>query len=114
MELRGVNFKYDSAELTPGAMTILDGVTEQLVAFPAKKDIEVAGYASYEGKKGKEQHNLNLSQRRSESVATYLRSKGVTNNMYAKGYGTEYPIADNGTEDGRIRNRRVELRWMGD
>ena len=114
MELRGVNFKYDSAELTPGAMTILDGVTEQLVAFPAKKDIEVAGYASYEGKKGKEQHNLNLSQRRSESVAAYLRSKGVTNNMYAKGYGTEYPIADNGTEDGRIRNRRVELRWMGD
>jgi OOP family OmpA-OmpF porin len=114
MELRGVNFKYDSAELTPGAMTILDGVTEQLVAFPAKKDIEVAGYASYEGKKGKEQHNLNLSQRRSESVAQYLRSKGVTNNMYAKGYGTEYPIADNGTEEGRIKNRRVELRWMGD
>jgi OOP family OmpA-OmpF porin len=114
MELRGVNFKYDSAELTPGAMTILDGVTEQLVAFPAKKDIEVAGYASYEGKKGKEQHNLNLSQRRSESVAQYLRSKGVTNNLYAKGYGTEYPIADNATEEGRIKNRRVELRWIGD
>ena len=114
MELRGVNFKYDSAELTEGAKGILDGVTEQLVAFPAKKDIEVAGYASYEGKKGREQHNLNLSQRRSESVAQYLRSKGVTNNLYAKGYGTEYPIADNGTEDGRIRNRRVELRWMGD
>ncbi|GAB6046226.1 OmpA family protein [Methyloparacoccus murrellii] len=114
MELKGVNFKYDSAELTPGAMTILDGVVEQLVAFPAKKDIEVAGYASYEGKKGKEQHNLRLSQHRSESVAQYLRSKGVTNNLYAKGYGTEYPIADNGTEEGRIKNRRVELRWMGD
>lgn len=114
LELRGVNFRYDSAELTEGAKGILDGVTEQLVAFPAKKDIEVAGYASYEGKKGKEQHNLNLSQRRSESVAQYLRSKGVTNNLYAKGYGTEYPIADNGTEDGRIKNRRVELRWIGD
>jgi len=114
MELKGVNFKYDSAELTPGAMTILDGVVEQLVAFPAKKDIEVAGYASYEGKKGKEQHNLRLSQHRSESVAQYLRSKGVTNNLYAKGYGTEYPVADNGTEEGRIKNRRVELRWMGD
>lgn len=114
MELRGVNFRYDSAELTEGAKGILDGVTEQLVAFPAKKDIEVAGYASYEGKKGKEQHNLNLSQRRSESVAQYLRSKGVTNNLYAKGYGTEYPIADNATEEGRIKNRRVELRWIGD
>jgi OOP family OmpA-OmpF porin len=114
MELKGVNFRYDSAELTEGAKGILDGVVEQLVAFPAKKDIEVAGYASYEGKKGKEQHNLNLSQRRSESVAQYLRTKGVTNNLYAKGYGTEYPIADNATEDGRIKNRRVELRWMGD
>lgn len=114
MELRGVNFRYDSAELTEGAKGILDGVVEQLVAFPAKKDIEVAGYASYEGKKGKEQHNLNLSQRRSESVAQYLRAKGVTNNLYAKGYGTEYPIADNATEEGRVKNRRVELRWMGD
>lgn len=114
MELKGVNFKFDSAELTMGAMSILDGVVEQLVAFPAKKDIEVAGYASYEGHPGKEQHNLRLSQRRSESVAQYLRSKGVTNNLYAKGYGTEYPIADNSTEEGRIKNRRVELRWMGD
>ncbi|MFN5746635.1 MAG: OmpA family protein [Methylococcaceae bacterium] len=114
MELKGVNFHYDSAELTEGAKSVLDGVTEQLVAFPAKKDIEVAGYASFEGKKGKEQHNLHLSQRRSESVAKYLRNKGVTNNLFAKGYGTEYPIADNGTEAGRVKNRRVELRWMGD
>lgn len=114
MELRGVNFKYDSAELTEGAKGILDVAVEQLVAFPTKKDIEVAGYASFEGKKGREQHNLNLSQRRSEAVAQYLRTKGVTNNIYAKGYGTEYPIADNGTEEGRIRNRRVELRWMGE
>jgi len=114
MELRGVNFKYDSPELTEGAKTVLDGVSEELIAFPAKKDIEVAGYASYEGKPGKAQHNLQLSQRRSESVARYLRAKGVTNQLYAKGYGTEYPIADNATEGGRIKNRRVELRWMGD
>ena len=114
MELRGVNFKYDSHELTPGAKTILDGVVEQLVAMPSKKDIEVAGYASFEGKKGKEQHNLHLSQRRSESVAAYLRKKGVSNNLFAKGYGTEFPVADNATEDGRVKNRRVELRWMGD
>ena len=114
MELRGVNFHYDSAVLTDGAKSVLNGVVEQLIAFPAKKDIEVAGYASFEGKKGKEQHNLHLSQRRSESVAAYLKSKGVTNQLFAKGYGTEYPIADNNTEAGRVKNRRVELRWMGD
>ena len=114
LELRGVNFHFDSAELTEGAKHILDGVVEQLVALPSKKDLEVAGYASSEGVKGKEQHNLHLSQRRSESVAHYLKKKGVTNKMFAKGYGTQFPIADNGTEAGRVKNRRVELRWIGD
>jgi len=114
MELKGVNFHYDSAELTEGAKHILDGVVEQLVAMPTKKDIEVAGYASFEGHKGKEQHNLHLSQRRSESVAHYLRKKGISNKLFAKGYGTQFPIADNNTEAGRVKNRRVELRWMGD
>lgn len=114
MELKGVNFHFDSAELTDGAKRILDGVVEQLVAMPTKKDIEVAGYASFEGVKGKEQHNLHLSQRRSESVAHYLKKKGITNKLFAKGYGTQFPVADNGTEEGRVKNRRVELRWMGD
>jgi OOP family OmpA-OmpF porin len=114
MELRGVNFKFDSDELTEGAKSILDGVVEQLVAFPEKRDIEVAGFASYEGRPQAKMHNLKLSQRRSESVARYLKAKGVTNKLYAKGYGTEYPIASNDTEEGRIKNRRVELRWMGD
>lgn len=114
MELRGVNFKFDSDELTEGAKAILDSVVEQLVAFPEKRDIEVAGYASDEGHPGKKAYNLKLSQRRSESVARYLKAKGVTNKLYAKGYGVEYPIADNSTEAGRVKNRRVELRWMGD
>ena len=114
MELKGVNFHFDSAELTDGAKHILNGVVEQLVAFPASKDLEVAGYASNEGVKGKEQHNLTLSQKRSEAVAHYLKHKGVKNKLFAKGYGTQYPVADNGTEAGREKNRRVELRWMGD
>ncbi|SMF97151.1 OmpA-OmpF porin, OOP family [Methylomagnum ishizawai] len=114
MELRGVNFQFDSDELTPGAKRILDGAADQLVAFPEKRDIEVAGYASDEGRPDKRQYNLNLSQRRSESVVRYLKAKGVANKLYAKGYGVEYPIADNRTEAGREKNRRVELRWMGD
>jgi OOP family OmpA-OmpF porin len=114
MELRGVNFKFDSAELTEGAKAILDGVAGQLAALPDKRDIEVAGFASYEGRPQAREHNLRLSQRRSESVARYLKAQGVTNKLYAKGYGTEYPIASNDTEEGRIKNRRVELRWMGD
>lgn len=114
MELRGVNFKYDSAELTEGAKAILDGVADQLGALPDKREIEVAGYASDEGHPNKKEYNLKLSQRRSESVARYLKAHGVTNKLYAKGYGVEYPIASNATEEGRVKNRRVELRWMGD
>jgi OOP family OmpA-OmpF porin len=114
MELRGVNFKFDSDELTESAKRILDGAAEQLVAFPEKRDIEVAGYASDEGRPNKKAYNLRLSQRRSETVARYLKAKGIANKLYAKGYGVEYPIADNSTEAGRAKNRRVELRWMGD
>lgn len=113
MELRGVNFQFDSAQLTPDSRVILDGVTEELIAFQANRDIEVAGYASDEGKPGKARYNQQLSARRSESVANYLRDKGVTLPLYVKGYGTEHPIADNATAAGRARNRRVELRWMG-
>jgi OOP family OmpA-OmpF porin len=114
IELRGVNFKYDSAELTEGAKAILDGAASQLAAMPDKREIEVAGFASDEGKPGKKAYNLRLSQRRSESVARYLKAQGVTNKLYAKGYGVEYPVVSNATEEGRIKNRRVELRWMGD
>jgi OmpA-OmpF porin, OOP family len=112
IELRGVNFEYDSAELTATAKSILDGVADQLVVFPEKKDIEVQGHASSEGSS---QYNMALSERRSQSVADYLKERGVTNNLYAKGYGEDYPIEpDQSTEEGRAKNRRVELIWMGE
>lgn len=110
LEIKGVNFRYDSAELTPEAMSILDGVAESLINFPQKNDIEVAGHTSSDGSN---RHNLRLSQRRSQSVADYLSQKGVTNKLTARGYGEDQPIADNATEEGRERNRRVELVWSG-
>lgn len=108
LELKGVNFEYNSPQLTPGAMTILDGVAENLIAYPQKNDIEVRGHASSEGSS---KHNLRLSQRRSQSVVDYLSMKGVTNRLSAHGYGEDMPIADNSTEEGRQQNRRVELVW---
>ncbi|SJM95508.1 OmpA family protein [Crenothrix polyspora] len=110
LEIKGVNFKYDSAELTSEAMVILDGVAESLINFPQKNDIEVAGHTSSEGSN---RHNTRLSQRRSQSVADYLSQKGVTNRLTARGYGEDQPIADNNTEEGRMQNRRVELVWSG-
>lgn len=110
LELKGVNFKYDSAELTANAMTILDAVADNLMAYPEKDDIEVRGHTSSEGSNS---YNMRLSQRRSQSVVDYLLGKGVTNRLTARGYGESQPVADNSTEDGRMRNRRVELIWMG-
>jgi OOP family OmpA-OmpF porin len=110
LELKGVNFKLDSAELTPNAMGILDGVATSLMAYPEKDDIEVRGHTSSEGS---DAYNMNLSQRRSQSVVNYLQLRGVTNRLTARGYGEGHPIADNATEYGRSLNRRVELIWMG-
>lgn len=110
LELKGVNFRHDSAELTPNAKSILDSVAENLIAYPQKSDIEVHGHTSSEGTNS---HNLKLSKRRSESVVNYLQQKGVANRLIAKGFGESNPIADNNTEIGREQNRRVELVWTG-
>lgn len=103
LELKGVNFKVDSAVLTPNAKSILDGVAQNLINFPQKNDIEVHGHTSSEGS---DSHNQKLSQRRSQSVVSYLKQKGVTNRLTARGYGEKQPVADNSTQEGRELNRR--------
>jgi len=110
LELKGVNFKLDSAELTMGARSILDTVAANLMNYPERDDIEVRGHTSSEGS---DAHNMKLSQRRSQAVADYLKMKGVTNRLIARGFGESQPIAENTTEEGRSMNRRVELIWMG-
>ncbi|MGX2042021.1 OmpA family protein [Methylocaldum sp. MU1018] len=111
IELKGVNFKYNSADLTESAKSILDGVVEQLVASNESRDIEVQGHASSEGSS---RYNLKLSQQRAQAVADYLKFAGLKNRLYPKGYGEDYPIADNDTEAGRAKNRRVQLVFMGE
>jgi len=107
--LKGQHFEYNSAKLTLNAEHILDVVAENLVSHPQKNDIEVQGHASSEGA---DDYNMKLSQKRAQSVVDYLKMKGVTNRMIAKGYGETQPIADNSTEAGKSENRRVELIWI--
>ncbi len=110
LELKGVNFKYDSAQLTPNAMAILDSVASNLISYPQKDDIEVRGHTSSEGTNA---HNMKLSQKRSQSVVDYLIKRGVKNRLTAHGFGEDQPIANNTTEEGKSLNRRVELIWLG-
>jgi len=107
--LRGQHFEYDSAELSLNAKELLDAVAKDLIAFPQKNEIEVQGHASSEGT---DSYNMRLSQRRAHSVVEYLKMKGVSNKLSAKGYGETQPIADNATEAGKSENRRVELIWI--
>ncbi len=104
--LRGVNFKTDSDELTEKSLSILDGVSDTLSKNPQLK-ILVAGHTDTDGD---DNYNKDLSQRRAQSVVNYLIAKSVNpNNLIAKGYGEEQPIASNETAEGKALNRRVEL-----
>lgn len=104
--LEGVNFDHDKASLREDAYPILDQAAESLKEWGNVK-VEIDGHTD---SKGKDKYNLGLSQRRAEAVRNYLISKGVAaDRLTAKGFGEAKPVADNKTEDGRFKNRRVEL-----
>jgi OmpA-OmpF porin, OOP family len=109
IKLPGVNFATDSAELVPDSTAELNYGVDTLKKYP-ELVIEVRGHTD---NRGSAKHNLLLSQRRAETVMNYLKEHGVSNNMTAKGFGKESPIADNSTPEGRLANRRVSLRIIG-
>ena len=106
VNLKGVNFLPGKSVLSLDAKRVLDGVVEQLLAYPNVK-IEIQGHTD---NKGKEAVNRKLSEDRAKAVVGYLAIKGVKmNRMRAVGYGSNLPIADNSTEEGRELNRRIEM-----
>jgi len=105
--LRGVTFAFDSAEITGASMATLDVAADTLRECPNVRT-EVDGYTD---SIGSEAYNQGLSQRRAESVKSYLTSHDISaDRLEARGFGESNPVADNGTEDGRAMNRRVELK----
>ncbi len=104
--LRGVNFEFDSARLTPDSSVVLDEVAINLRETP-ELQVEVGGHASAEGD---ERYNLDLSARRAQAVRKYLIEAGVKeDSISANGYGETRPLVSNENETGRSYNRRVEL-----
>jgi outer membrane protein OmpA-like peptidoglycan-associated protein len=72
--------------------------------------IEIAGFTD---NTGDIMFNLDLSQRRAESVAVYLYDRGIDRKrVVAKGYGAERPVMSNDTDEGRRKNRRVEIKVL--
>lgn len=104
--LRGVNFESGSSALTPDSYSVLDQVVRSLLAYPEVK-VEVHGYTD---SVGSSESNLVLSQKRAESVRTYLVNSGIAaERILAKGFGEADPVAPNTTAEGRADNRRIEF-----
>jgi len=101
-----VTFATDRDQVIPPFYPTLDSVAIVLRKFD-KTLIDVDGHTDSVGNAG---YNQDLSERRANSVANYLASRGVDpRRMSAMGYGLERPIASNASESGRAQNRRVEI-----
>jgi outer membrane protein OmpA-like peptidoglycan-associated protein len=112
LKIQAINFEPKSYELTDDSKLILDEAAITINASPELQKIEVQAHTDY---KGSGTTNLKLSDQRAMSVKVYLISRGVDGNrLVAKGYGESQPIADNKTEKGRAKNRRVELKLVKD
>jgi chemotaxis protein MotB len=97
----------------PGGYVLSDAAKQLLeqveVLFSASEaDVNIAGYT--DDSPGQQPDNLTLSGLRALSVLEYFLSRGVPDRRFSvAGYGPFWPIADNGTPEGRARNRRVEI-----
>lgn len=101
-----VNFDTGKATIKPDSAKTLDDAAAALKAAAALR-VEVAGHTD---NVGTPEANLRLSQERAQAVMAALVGRGIkADRMTAKGYGQTTPVADNRTEEGRAKNRRVEL-----
>lgn len=107
LNLPDVTFAVNSTTITPAFQSTLNQVAQSMTTYPNSL-VDVMGHTD---STGSDSYNLDLSRRRAEAVADYLTMRGVARARIATiGYGEQYPVADNTTEAGRQRNRRVEIR----
>jgi outer membrane protein OmpA-like peptidoglycan-associated protein len=107
ISIENIQFEADSARLMPPELAKIARIAELLKRYP-DRDILVAGHSAAAGyAAGRKQ----LSENRAKTVAERLMTLGARSpdSVRATGYGDERPIADNATEAGRARNRRVEI-----
>lgn len=104
--LFNINFDFDSYRLRPESIPPLNDVAMMMKAYPEMR-IKVLGHTD---SLGSENYNNTLSLQRSNAVIKYLKSQGIDGSrMVPEGFGKKYPIDSNKTDQGRFRNRRVEI-----
>ena len=107
ISLENIQFAPDSAILRASERPKLDKIAEILMRY-ADRDISVGGHTALAGTAS---GRLQLSLERAQAVADYFLSQNVRSpdRMVIRGYGAEQPVADNRTEEGMRKNRRVEI-----
>jgi OmpA-OmpF porin, OOP family len=107
LNLDNINFETGSAEITADSLSVVQKDAEAIKAMPAGTKIEIGGHTDNTGDPN---FNTTLSDDRANAVKDELVKLGVDGAMLtAKGYGSEKAIADNNTEEGRLKNRRIEF-----
>lgn len=102
----GLLFDVDKSNLSGASKTNLDDLAKTLNKYE-DTDILIEGHTDATGA---DDHNMDLSKRRAESVANYLSTAGVRASRFTTmGYGETQPIASNDTDAGRAQNRRVDI-----
>lgn len=102
-----IQFEHDKATILPASYGLLNEVVQVIKDNAQIKKILIEGHASAEGDKN---HNLKLSDERAHAVMDYITAHGIAKDrLSSKGFGSSEPIADNKTEEGREKNRRVEF-----
>jgi OOP family OmpA-OmpF porin len=109
LALQRIQFDLGSAELTEAGKRVLDELAARLQQAPKMK-LEVAAHTDSTGTPS---YNLDLSNRRADAVVQYLGSKGIAaDRLIPRGYGETRPVADNATDEGRAKNRRIEFQLI--
>ncbi len=107
LKINNIYFDFDKYDLKPESYIELDRLYKFLSTNPGIK-LQISAHTD---SKGTEEYNMGLSQRRAESVVTYLLGRGIDpDRLIAKGYGETQPVADNSTDEGRALNRRCEMK----
>jgi outer membrane protein OmpA-like peptidoglycan-associated protein len=107
ISLEDIGFYADSDKLLPGELEKIDRIAKILLQYP-DRDIMIAGHTALAGTS---EGRMTLSIERAQAVADYLLLKKVrsADRMVIRGFGAERPIADNSTQEGMRKNRRVEI-----
>jgi OOP family OmpA-OmpF porin len=102
-----IQFENNKSVILPQSFSLLDDIVKVIKENDHIKKIAIEGHASAEGDA---KRNLTLSDERAKSVMKYCVDHGIdAKRLTAKGFGITKPIADNATEEGREKNRRVEF-----